>query len=300
MKFAVNEELLRLGEEITRQREHKGLTIVQVAQTTKISERFIEKMEQGDFRFLPEVTVKAFLRLLSAEIGLDPEVMVRRLLAQWKPVAVTPVTSDEPAEDSEQPTPEPAAMTPEPEAVVTRLEQGSGQNDDGTQWIRNPFVLGIVLVGLLAVLYYFFYRTPAQPPSVLDSGISVPVAVLESSADTTVTLVAITDENKASSLQTQPLTLSLRATETAWVRIVYQDTVAEEGVFTEGIERSWKTPDKFYLKIGNAGGVRLVLDGHDLGKPGNAGQVVNILIDKTGITPISLAEFPPAMGSSRP
>jgi len=297
----VNDALKLLGEEILRQRESKGLTIGQIAQTTKISERFLEKMEQGEFNFLPEVNVKAFLRLVSAEIGLDPEVMVRRLSAQMHPPAPVVEGGDAPSAESQAAEVEETAKISAEEPQITYVRTDSAkQDEDNTQWIKNPIILGIVLVALLVALYFLFYRVPAEPPSALDSGISVPTTSLESETDTTVTLIPITAESKPDSIKAELLTLSLKASETAWVRIVYQDSLAEEGVFSSGISRTWMSREKFYLKIGNAGGVRLNLDGRDLGTPGDVGQVVNILVNKQGITPISLAEFPPAMGGSRP
>jgi len=74
----MNEIFKTLGEELARQRQEKELSIAQLAVRTKIAEGFLEKMEQGDFGFLPPVYVRAFIRSVSAEIGLDPEVMMRR------------------------------------------------------------------------------------------------------------------------------------------------------------------------------------------------------------------------------
>ncbi len=300
MRLVVNETLKILGEEITRQRESKGLTINQVAQSSKISERFIEKMEQGAFDFLPEANMKAFLRLVSSEIGLDPDVMVRRLMAELHPSAPLSVPDEAVAEESQSPEIAPLFQPKEVESSIERNDSKSRTPEDVTQWIKNPLILGAVLVAVLAAFWFLFYRTPAQPPSAMDSGISVPSTTLESSTDTTVTLVPITEENKPDSVRAELLTLNLKASETAWVRIVYQDTLAEEGVFTAGIDRSWTSREKFYLKIGNAGGVRLFLNSRDLGTPGDVGQVVNILVDQSGITPISLSELPAAMGSSTP
>lgn len=300
MKLVVNEALKILGEEIAQQRESKGLTIAQVAQSSKISERFIEKMETGAFDFLPEVNMKAFLRLVSSEIGLDPDVMVRRLMAELHPSTALSVPDEAAVEESQPPEIAPLFQSKEAEMAIARPDGESGTPEDVTQWIKNPLILGAVLVAVLAALYFLFYRTPAQPPSALESGISVPVTTLESTTDPAVTLEPITEENAPDSVKAELLTLSLKASETAWVRIVYQDTLAEEGVFTAGIDRSWTSREKFYLKIGNAGGVRLALNGRDLGTPGDVGQVVNILVDQSGITPISLSELPPAMGSTRP
>jgi cytoskeletal protein RodZ len=52
----------KFAEELKTLRETKDLTLQQVAVKTKIDYKFLEAMESGDFEFLPELYVKAFLR----------------------------------------------------------------------------------------------------------------------------------------------------------------------------------------------------------------------------------------------
>jgi len=50
--------------------------------------------------------------------------------------------------------------------------------------------------------------------------------------------------------------------------------LAEEGVLRTGDTRSWVAEQAITLRTGNAGGIRLTLNGEDLGTMGGVGEVV--------------------------
>jgi cytoskeleton protein RodZ len=293
----VNELFKTLGEELSRQRQEKELTIGQLSAKTKITEGFLEKMEQGDFTFLPAVYVRAFLRTVSNEIGLDPEVMVRRFADEAARLAQAAGnhSGGSPQPGVERPAPAPAHTAEPAEAKPERKSEATDAD-----WFKSPFTLGVMLIIVLASLYLAFSRKPHEEPEALDTGISVQAPAPESKALRDAPLIPITGENKVDSTAVTRLTLNLKSEETAWVRIVYQDSLVEEGVFTEGLSRSWMSAEKFYLKIGNAGGIRLALDGRDLGLTGEKGQVVTIVVTKEGIAAIDPSQAPALLTQVRP
>jgi len=293
----MNEVFKNLGEELARQRQEKELSIAQLAARTKITEAFLEKMEQGDFAFLPPVYVRAFIRSVSTEIGLDPEVMMRRFSDEAGRLAAA--SSAQAAEAGVESAAERPAYKPRAQFEPTPDESGDKKRAD-MDWFKSPFTLGIMLIALLAALYFFFSRKPNEEPSAMDSGIAVVEPVQESGSLRDAPLVPITGDNRVDSTAVTQLSLTLRAEETAWVRIVYQDSLVEEGVFTEGLSRSWLSPERFYLKIGNAGGIRLILDGQDLGLTGEKGQVVTIAVTKEGIAPLDPAQAPSRLTQMNP
>ncbi|HOC88223.1 MAG TPA: helix-turn-helix domain-containing protein [bacterium] len=293
----MNEIFKTLGEELARQRQEKELSIAQLAARTKIAEGFLEKMEQGDFGFLPPVYVRAFIRSVSAEIGLDPEVMMRRFSDEA--ARLSGAASDPAVEGRTEPPADNAVFKPRPPHEPAADESGENKRAD-MEWFKSPFTLGIMLIALLALLYFAFSRKPAQEPSAMDSGIAVIEPVQENRSLRDAPLVPVTEDNRVDSTSVPQLSLTLRAEETAWVRIVYQDSLVEEGVFTEGLSRSWLSPERFYLKIGNAGGIRLILDGQDLGLTGEKGQVVTIAVSKDGIAPLDASQAPARLTQMNP
>lgn len=290
----MNEELKSLGEEIARQRLEKGLTIPQLSARTKIAEGYLEKLEQGDFAFLPVVYIRAFIRAVASEIGLDPEVMMRRFAGVQG--AAAPGST---AGATAVPSVPDKSFTPPAEKSLRLEPEERGETDD-TGWFKSPFTLGLMLLVLLALLYLFFGRKPAVEPNPMETGISVVAPPVENPPLRDAPLVPVDEHNKVDSTAISRLTLTLKSEETAWVRIVYQDSLVEEGVFSEGLSRSWISPEKFYLKIGNAGGIRLALDGQDLGYPGKKGQVVTIVVSKEGVAALDPAQAPPLLTQMRP
>ena len=67
----------RLGELLQTQREKKGITLDQAAADTRIREKFLKALEDGDHRSLPgAVYTKGFLRNYAEYLELDQEELV--------------------------------------------------------------------------------------------------------------------------------------------------------------------------------------------------------------------------------
>ena len=92
---------LDFGAALHLARERRGLSLRQIADSTKISMVALEALERNDIARLPGgIFVRAFVRAYAAEVGLDPEQTVREFLAQCSPegVADGSAAANEPAE----------------------------------------------------------------------------------------------------------------------------------------------------------------------------------------------------------
>lgn len=72
--------------------------------------------------------------------------------------------------------------------------------------------------------------------------------------------------------------LTVNAVETTWLRIEMEGGMFEEVLMKPGESKQWTSTKGFSLKVGNAGGVRLVLNDRDMGIPGAKGQVVKLTL----------------------
>jgi cytoskeletal protein RodZ len=70
--------------------------------------------------------------------------------------------------------------------------------------------------------------------------------------------------------------LQIAANDTTWMSIKFGNGKTEEILLMPGNSKSWRFSEKALLKIGNAGGIRVSLDGKDLGMPGGRGQVITL------------------------
>ncbi len=65
------------GNSLRQQREFRSIPLEEIAETTMISLRFLQAIENGDFQSLPHPTfVKGFLRAYAKHIGLDGDEVV--------------------------------------------------------------------------------------------------------------------------------------------------------------------------------------------------------------------------------
>jgi eukaryotic-like serine/threonine-protein kinase len=131
---------------------------------------------------------------------------------------------------------------PEAAGPATTVKVGEG----GPVWRRHrrrvTVLLGVVLVGLLALVAArelgLGRGTPPDPAP-------PPAAV----------------------------TVTLEATAPVWARVTVDGRVGYEGILDAGDRRTFTARRAVDLHLGNAGGARLTVDGHDRGAPGRPGQI---------------------------
>lgn len=81
------------GAKLRKAREGRGITLRQIASTTKISVAALEALERNDVSRLPGgVFSRAFVRSYAAEVGLDPDTVLHEFLDrfQGEPPTVEP------------------------------------------------------------------------------------------------------------------------------------------------------------------------------------------------------------------
>ena len=78
------------GGKLRDARERRGISLRQIANTTKISVGALEALERNDVTRLPGgIFSRAFVRSYATEVGLDPDVMIQEFIAQFPNDSVT-------------------------------------------------------------------------------------------------------------------------------------------------------------------------------------------------------------------
>lgn len=122
------------GAHLRHAREARGISLRQIATSTKISIRALEALERNDPSHLPGgIFTRAFVRAFAREVGVDPEETVNRFIAAFP--------QDSGA--SERPTAK----------FVSPESHDEGQRMARTVWL---LVMVSVVIGLLVV--YFTFR----------------------------------------------------------------------------------------------------------------------------------------------
>jgi hypothetical protein len=70
------------------------------------------------------------------------------------------------------------------------------------------------------------------------------------------------------------IALTVRISQRAWLRVTSDGAVVLEGILEPEQSQSWEAINSLKVLTGNAGGVDLVLNGAEMGKMGNVGQVI--------------------------
>jgi cytoskeletal protein RodZ len=249
-----------LGEEFRSAREARGLSLSDVAERLHIRSVYLAAIEDEDWHVIgAPVYVRGFMRTYARFLGLDPEAAVARFAASL-------------------PAGTPAAAAPRPAQQATAAEKKAAAERSSPSLAA---VLSIV-VAALAVLFvgYEFYQYRAgTPPAAPVADASIPPDGGEAATP------APPEDTEASAglAEVPPLApspapkpkrgLSLRVTETSWLRVTVDGKVVLEGTLPAGTAKSFtgKTAD---VRVGNAGGVRIAVNGHTLAPLGASGDVV--------------------------
>src|SRR5215471_21144512 len=90
---------MNIGTRLREARESRGLTLHQVAKSTKVSITTLQHIESNQFDHLPEgIYLKGYLRAFAAEVGLNPDDVVNEYMGQHPaeaPIENLPVVREE-------------------------------------------------------------------------------------------------------------------------------------------------------------------------------------------------------------
>ena len=266
-----------LGSELRSAREKRNISLAQLAAITRINPEYLKYLEEGRYQHLPGgMYNRAFLKAYCEAVELDAKEMLQQYEAEY-------------------------SFAP-PKLVVPKNKMRS-QRTGGSR--PNPVIAWTIMLLLSATgLFfsrkwiasvfspYFSHATAPQQLARKDSPPSRPVpALMESSTSgfqtklDTAELAVTSNADKSSDNITpteelaRPLRLDIEVTEECWLSINSDGRPAVRRLLEPGEIRSFGASEQFVIVIGNAGGVRLKINGK-LAKPlGKSGDVVKVLIN---------------------
>lgn len=263
--------LMQLGEKIQHARQEKEISLQSIAEHTKINIEFLKSMEEGRFDFLPDLYVRNFLKLFVQQLGQDSFDILNEYdkITQKDEPEIQTVTD----EDLKNFKP-PKDLRKQVTEIIEKIKPYFRQMN--VVW----FILGAIAIFL--VVYSLVQERDSQ--QVIRAGSSM----------TSLAEIRNTPEIRAKAINqnlfraSQDLSLELTALERTWLKISVDDSSAKEHIFDNGMRHTWMGKQKFNLLIGNGSGVRLSLNGKDLGPLGDSGEVVRIDVTENGIRNNSL------------
>ena len=236
---------MSLGERFRAAREQRGLTLSEVAEHLRIRSVYLAAIEEENWSAIgAPVYTRGFLRTYARYLGLDPEEAV----AQFNSVS----GNQPPAGPASQAVHMTAADYREPRSMRPLL-----------------WAAGVVALGLVGFVIYLYFAPPRGGTLATATGSSVASATASPAAA----------QPASPSAQPQPTilprvqTLAIRLTSASWLRVVVDGNVSIEGTFPAGTSKTFHGKTAI-VRVGNAGGVQITVDGRPLGKLGGMGDVV--------------------------
>ena len=231
-----------LGDEFRSAREARGLTLSDVAEQIHIRSVYLNAIENEDWNAIgAPVYVRGFLRTYARFLGLDGE------------KAVQAFNESAPAERAV-----PAAAAPPP--IET-------ERSGPSVWAIAGGIVAILLVAFAGYEWWQYQQTggshaavavasPAAQPSPAGTGSPLPTA------------------SPASVPTPAPRhQLELRLSQTSWLRVAVDGRTVLEGLYPAGTVKKL-TGKVAYVRVGNAGGVAVSVDGSSPKTLGKDGDVV--------------------------
>jgi cytoskeleton protein RodZ len=105
------------------------------------------------------------------------------------------------------------------------------------------------------------------------TALAPPPSAAPSSAQGTVPVISATVRTPQPPVADGANSLALVLSATSWLRVTVDGSVSMEGTFPAGTSKTFHGKNAL-VRIGNAGGVEIYVDGKDVGKLGKSGDVV--------------------------
>ncbi len=287
-------------------REQRGVSLQELAITTKISARVLEALERNDPSKLPGgIFSRAFVRAYAREVGLDADVAVASFVSAF------------PSESGADEMP----------ATTSAVEVESFEQRRRVVRVASRLLGAILLVALLAFIYYSRFRpgflvsgpetvqppaagsvapAPAlpqgQPPAPVPSSSITPgtaqtnatreadVSGPPAPAEPVAAAPAAASEPAATrgapagaeASQQAPLVVVLTLTDPCWLSVSVDGARSASRTAGSGERLEFAVQRSITMKVGNAGALSVTLNGKPARPLGAAGEVVTTTIPAAG------------------
>jgi cytoskeletal protein RodZ len=261
------------GEILKKRREELGLGVKEVAELIKIKAEYLSSIEEDRFEKLPvAVYTIGYIRCYAAYLQVDPEPILSIYsghLSYPQPSAIFPVSS------SMKKVPFSYYVIPLLVLVLIGLTVFIIMRQDDSDKQARPLPLPAQTAQT---------ETPQPVPPVQEVLPVVPQP-MQPVQNASPALPQPVQPVPGVQVQTRErvaaetgYTVEITAHDLTWVQITYSGGRSEEALLKPGMVKIWTFPETALLKLGNAGGVKLSLNGKDIGTPGGKGQVVTIAL----------------------
>lgn len=285
------------GDKLKREREMRGVTLDEIAESTKVARRHLEALETEDFGSLPGgVFNKGFVRAYARFIGIDEDQAVADYAAVSK--EVPPPEDQFPLEIHEKPNRElnPRNLRYLPligsAVALVLVVAGYAMYRSRHHQAENVSFPTQAQQGTQVTKDVEKHATPASPETAPVQHEGKMVAVKESVArpEPVREVASAVTPQKIPAEPAKPKALSpehsffviIKAKEDAWISVVADGHRVSHGILKADKQRFVRAGKQILLTTGNAGGIDVSFNGRPLGAIGNESEARTLLFTPTG------------------
>jgi transcriptional regulator with XRE-family HTH domain len=311
----------KLAEELKEARKKTGLSLLQISAKSKIDLKFLEAMEKGNFSFLPEIYVKAFIKDFANIINLDPEVMLKKYDAykmgrnygevkQPEPVPPpvsevkspeSPVTESVPAKElsreknsagdhgkkkvfqtrKKEKAAGPAHYSPGP--TFDAVAKKTAPSDLNDEKKKKNLILGLAAAGAVVLILLMYFLFFSKETEIVVKERPIEEVIKQNKERFSEPEIPKTEQQPSVLPAEDSLSLLIKANDTSWVKIILDDSDEEEFILFPQSQKIIKTKNNYKITFGNYSRIELFLNNKPLDRGNNMKSVVHVLIDSTGL-----------------
>jgi cytoskeleton protein RodZ len=260
----------KIGRVLEMARKQRGLTLEEAEHATKIRKRYLDGLEREDFGVLPDaVYARGFLKTYANYLGLDGEELAREMRDRRRSRRDRSVAYGAPkTSEFDKPLINPGELT--------------GKERRSISWgtVLNLLVALLLLAAVVGSLYYVGLGAQSagedpepQPPAQEDAAENPQPRAggAPPEADN-----GAPDRPRPAAAP-EPETLSVVVSvdgDPSWLSVLADGRLAYEQIAQPGFSQSFEAKREVSIKTGNAGAVGVAVNGQDLGKLGESGEVL--------------------------
>jgi cytoskeletal protein RodZ len=276
-----------IGAKLRAARETKNMTLAQVQEQTKIRLRYLEALESGVWEVIPgEVYRRGFIGIFANAVGLNGEALLREYDQAKEAQLGEPTHKGSTSASATEP-----VVVARPPTVVTSDVDSIKRQKVG--WIPLLVILGLILAGILVAgrLTGGLSQNKAvlkEPPLVgAPNGAQASMLKTAEPEATNGENVGHPATTIVQQLYPAPITVYAEFNEMVWVQVRADSQVKYRdggATFTaKSPKQLWTANQEMVIRVGNSAGLRLTLNGKELGSLGKRDQPRTITLTANGM-----------------
>jgi len=296
--------LNQFADELKKLREESGLTLQQLANKTRIDFKFLEAIEQGNFAFLPELYVKAFVKQYAKTVGMDETIAVKKYEAakegkEFDPAPPPPIVEEikpqqienQPEIKIEQKPETPKVEEHKPVVKSTSPlksyvdEPKKRTEEDERKANKQLMIFGLGGVGLIivAALVYFLFLNDNNKIIVEETPIDEVIEQSNQRYEEEKVVEPTVNDSMITETSSDSLYLTFTASETSWIFVVLDNNRTQEFTLSPNSKFTVAASREFKATVGNSGSVVVQMNNKNVDFTGRPGSVRYFKLDKSGL-----------------